>query len=239
MSAFAQAIAVNVSLSFTLTPSPTDILLPDNIIGTNKFAGTISIRCPTATYKLQVAPNAFQSSMMYTTSVSVSACDLLAIDMSFLTSFNNLTYLSFSTSTNVQYAISTLPNPLPSLGSLNFYNAKGLNEMVTLPPVLANGLNDIDMGLSALEDGTASLILDWVVKSSNMTLKTIYLDNNRLTRIPSEIPALKLLNFLEISYNQIVSVPSGALSFTAPVTRISLNGNNITTIQSNAFQGTK
>ena len=235
--AFAQAIAVNVPLRFTLTPSPTDIFLPDNIMGTNKFAETISIRCPTATYKLQVSPNAFRSSMMYTTSFFINACDLSAIDMSFLTSFNNLTYLSFITSTNVQYALETLSYSLPSLCSLNFYNTKGLNQTVKLPPVLANGLNDIDMGFSGLDDEAANRILDWVVKSSNATLTTIYLDKNHLTKIPSQIPEIKMLNFLDISSNQIVSVLSGALSFTAPVTRISLKDNNISTIQPYSFQG--
>ena len=66
------------------------------------------------------------------------------------------------------------------------------------------------------------------------------LENNQLTRIPSEIPLFPKLYELGLSVgNRITTVPSASLSFTAQVAYLFLNSIAINVIQPGAFQGEK
>ena len=205
-------------------------------MGTDKFAGRISIRCPNANFKLQVDANAFLTSTNRVTHVTITPCDLSELDLSFLSTFHSLTDLLLSSSVNVHQALKTLPHPLPSLSTLTLYASKGLNEMIDFP-TLSNGLTNVDIGGNSIDNPAASRILNWLIKSSADTLSTLYLDSNSLTDVPPQIPSLNKLVFLEMSFNQIKTIRTGELRFNSAVTNLHLRSNVIDTIQSGAFQG--
>ena len=198
--AFANAKPVNFSINLTLIPASSDIFIPNNIIGTDKYAGMITVSCPSPSYQLQIQPNSFFTSRNYTTKVTINYCDTSLLDLSFLFSFTKLTYLALGSNTNLQFSFKTLPYPLPSLTSMTFYDSRGLNETIDLPAVLAKGLTEIDMGRCSIQNAAASRILLWLSKSSNKTLTTLSLDINALLQVPSELTLFSAINYLRLIF---------------------------------------
>ena len=205
-------------------------------MGIDKFAGSISIRCPNSNFKLQVDTNAFLTSTNRVTQVTITPCDLSELDLSFLSTFHNLTNLILSSNLNVHQALKTLPHPLPSLNTLNLYASRGMNEIFDFP-ILENGLTTVDVGGTSIDSSAASRILNWLIKSSADTLSTLYLDSNSLTALPPQITSLNKLIYLELSYNQIKTVRTGELRFNSAITNLYLRANLIENIQAGAFQG--
>ena len=109
--------------------------------------------------------------------------------------------------------------------------------MTEFPTILANGITDLDMGGCGVDTIAANRFLDWLAKSSNSTLSKIYLDSNSLTNIPTQIALMTKLAFIDMSFNQITTIQSGDLSFTAPVTNLYLRANSINSVEFGAFQG--
>ena len=235
---FAQTdpVSVPIRLSITLSASETVAIVPANLLG-NKVASTITINCPLDTFELTINSNAFSSSSGNATSIVVNKCNLVDSKLAFFTSFTELVSLTLTGITNLQSILPTLPYPLPSLSSLNFFNSRGWNEIDSLPQVLINGLTALDMGSSLIEDVAMNKILDWIVKSSNSSLKTIYIDQNKLTKVPQQISAFTVLENLHLENNEIASISATAFSFTAPIVFLSLDNNLISEIPAGAFKG--
>ncbi len=145
--------------------------------------------------------------------------------------------LQFLSDANVQLPLKTLPSPLPSLVDLNFYGSRGLNDAVDFPPSLSQGLVQVNLGSCALDDNGATKMLDWLVSTSSKTLTTLLMKTNSVTNVPTQIPSMTALNYLELSSNRLTIIRTGELRFTSPVAVVTLTANKIATIQPGAFQG--
>ena len=234
---FTKNSAYSTPLNIDLRPAPTDDTIPFDVISTDKYAGVLMIRCPSAGYQLKIDPLAFRYSRPYTTRLTITSCDLRFLNFAFLDQFANLTNLAIQSSSNVNFSLPTLTVALPSLTSLSLYSCQGLNDWTEFPRPLVAGLTTFDAGSSRLTDSIALRILNWVVASSNSTLTTLYMDTNELVQVPSRISSFRVLTYVDLSYNAIQVLRTGALSFTAPVDRLLLNGNDISYVQPDAFQG--
>jgi len=91
-----------------------------------------------------------------------------------------------------------------------------------------------------LTDSRASAILRAFISIPAMTkrMEELNFAHNRLSKVPVEIRRFRQPRIINLSHNKIRSVPSGAFKlFSNYSTRISLDGNRITTIQPRAFRG--
>jgi len=231
----------NTLLNVDIRPvEPSGIIsIPDDIFGNGKYIESLLIRCPSKSYKLQVSKNVIAPSNVYTTSITISTCDFSTLDLSFLTGFVYLNTIKLLSGTNIQVPFKTLPYPLPRLASFNFYGSQGLNAMVDSPPVLVNGLVEVDFGACGFTNVGATKVLDWLVASSSRTLNILLLKFNSFSNVPSQIPKFTGLKQLELSNNQITQIRTGELNFTSPLTKLFITANKIANIQCNSFQGIK
>lgn len=117
----------------------------------------------------------------------------------------------------------------------------GLGEIANFP-TLINGLKYIaflpidDYETSA--DETIDRLLKWVLISSSNTLQYITIEYFReMTKIPQQIPSFKALKYLQLQHNGISVIRSGSLHFSVPVTFLSLQDNQIESIEPGAFKG--
>jgi Leucine-rich repeat (LRR) protein len=89
-----------------------------------------------------------------------------------------------------------------------------------------------------LNDSTAGAILNSYLSTRHATpLKYLDLQKNGLTRVPSQ---LKLFPHLETVYlydNAIRTIRYGDFNFTATLNHLSLDSNQLTTIEPGSFQG--
>lgn len=225
-------------LQVDLRPIATDVAgIPANVLA-YKRAKFLAIRCPTSDYQLKIDYDGFRNSEVDMFQVTIQYCDFSLLNLAFLEGFNSLTSLVLTSNINVHRAFATL-RPLPSLQTLNLYNSKGLNEANwNYPSPLVKGLTDLDCGANGLENAAATRLLNWLSLSpSTNTLKLVYLDSNSLTQVPSGIGNFLNLSAIDLAYNQISRIPKGSLSFTSPVQRLNLNGNQINTIAADSFNG--
>jgi len=66
----------------------------------------------------------------------------------------------------------------------------------------------------------------------------LILYSNQLTRVPTQIPLMRWLTFVNLSDNKIQTVESASFDFASnKMNLIDLSSNQITSIQSNAFLG--
>lgn len=187
-------------------------------------------------------PNALGASSFFDlTRVQLQYCDLSQTDLAFINGFPNVNYMGATSCVGLNGAMATLGvkgGPLPSLVSLSFYNSVGLNNLMNWPPVLINGLTDVDVGANGLDDSGVFRFLDWLVRSpSNYTMNTLYLDSNQLIKVPAAISSFVGLSALDMSYNKIEELKTGDLWLTAPVVRLYVSGNQISTIAPRSVQG--
>ena len=91
-----------------------------------------------------------------------------------------------------------------------------------------------------LDDARASQILDTMLSWPRASpLRLLDMFNNRLTRVPSQLPKFPMLNNIDLSYNQIASIKSNTFNFSSTLSSLNLNFNPISSIQKGAFQGMK
>ena len=92
---------------------------------------------------------------------------------------------------------------------------------------------------SNVDDDTASQILNKLISWPRVSpLRLLDFSFNRLTRVPTQLPQFSMLNNIDLSNNQIISIESNAFNFSSStLTSLSLSSNPITTIEEGAFQG--
>lgn len=202
-----------------------------------KFTDFLELQCSSNTSKFEVSKNAFRSSQNYTTELFITNCNLQLIDFAFLTSFNNLNFILFDKSVGLQQSLQSLPNPLPKLTHVRCTDTN-LNGIVDFP-VLSSELLFLVLPNAQLDDDDCSRILDWIATASNATLVNLYLSNNNLTKIPSQISKFSAIENIWMSNNRITTLPTNAITIAYIIRyfNIFLDGNEIHTIEPNAFNG--
>ena len=90
-----------------------------------------------------------------------------------------------------------------------------------------------------LSDRTVSQYLNaFLFKQPNITaLKRLQLGNNKLTRVPDEIKMFIELEYVDLRYNSIHTIHSGAFHFTSILKWLYLQYNQLSSIDPGAFQG--
>ena len=159
--------------------------------------------------------------------------DITFLNFSFLSGFHQLNTLHITNSTH--FHLHGLP-PLPNLVALSCTNITGLNEWNDFP-ILINGIEQLEIDDSNLNDESADRILHWIVSgSSSKTLGWIDLRRNSLTRIPRPIKDFKRLVSIFLGYQQYPGF--GFLQVSSlPAVHLSVSGCHITVIQPGIFQG--
>ena len=89
-----------------------------------------------------------------------------------------------------------------------------------------------------LNDSTASAILEAYLSTRHVTpLKYLDLQKNGLTHVPSQLKSFPRLDTVYMYDNAIRTIRYGDFNFTATLNHLSLDSNQLTTIEPGAFQG--
>jgi hypothetical protein len=104
-------------------------------------------------------------------------------------------------------------------------DSNGLGQLNQFPSQSLPNLQAIKFNGDQINDQKASLILSAIASSPSVgILEAVMIENNRLTRIPSEMRLFPKFYELGLSVgNRITTVPSASLSFTAKVAYLFLN----------------
>jgi len=221
--------------------------IPEDVFGSKRILH-ILIEYPdvvvNSSLSLQVDADAFQSTKSHTNQFTINIIDCTLLDLGFLSGFDKLIYLDLANIDNIQHCLQSLP-PLPKLTTLYFKYFTGMNQLNTFP-TLTNGLKDFRFFGDVYKiretqnDETVNRIMEWLLLSSANTLETMAMvEMNQVTQVPHKIASFKALRKLWLrDNNNISSIKSGAFSFTAPVSFLSITDNGITEIEPSAFRGT-
>lgn len=89
-----------------------------------------------------------------------------------------------------------------------------------------------------MQDAKISQILQAYLATANVSpLSFLQLQYNQLSRVPAEIHLFPALNYVNLEYNNIENVQTGAFNFTALLYQLHLSSNPLLAIQTDAFQG--
>jgi len=223
-----------------------ETFIPEDVFGTKRILDIWIEFSPVfvdRSLSLQVDTDAFRSTKSYTEKLTITYIDCTLLDLSFLSGFDKLTHLNLWNINNIQICLPRLP-PLPKLNRLEFKYATGMNHLLNIYPTLTNGLKvfwfygwrpDND---KTYNDETIDHIMDWLLLSSANTLEEmLIIDMNQMTRVPHKVASFKALKKLLLYDNNISTIKSGELSFSVPVSLMSIYGNGIEEIEPGAFQG--
>lgn len=190
-----------------------------------------------STIQLRVDPRAFTSTKDFTRYLKIDNCDLEQLDIGFLTGFNYFEAVTFASDSGFHQSFSTLPK-LPKLSQLKFEASRGLYELTDFP-VLAKGLEVFRVTESpGFDDASASRILDWLLVSSQNTLKELeFRRQNELKMIPSQLGSFPHLYRLLIEGAKLPLLRKDFFKFSAPVLRLSLTNSDVQLVEPGTFQG--
>ena len=228
------------TLQLTVPPPSSDniVTIPADLLN-GKRAGNIVLTCPVSSWILSIDADAFRSSSDFTFFFFTAGCDLNQLDFaSFLNNFNSLTTIFISQSANVQ-GIQNLP-ALPSLNQLAVTFTNGLEKIADFSRLGKVALKRLLLNGNQLGDLTVDKILNSLASSpsSAMTLQTLWLTGNLLTRIPSSLlSSFTQLIELDLSNNTFSILASGSFIFRTPVDYLYLESDSINSIEPGAFQG--
>ena len=88
-----------------------------------------------------------------------------------------------------------------------------------------------------LDDNNMDIFLSWTVLTSAGSLSYLNIEENALSRIPSQIVSFRSLKQLVLSGNKIPIIKKGSLAFTYPISFLILSNCSIETIEHGAFKG--
>ena len=228
-------------LNLELLADPIDIIIPMDLLS-NHRARSITISCPSTRYSLKIDPQAFRSSKLLTESFDLMKCDTSLLDFNFLSGFDRLGSLMFSSMSNFDRANWMSLPPLRNLENFYIDSSTALNEWKTLPQ-LTKGLNQLYLKSNEIQDEAMDRILNWTVQYSAETLQELGIDGNNITQFPLQlrVPSFPKLHDLSI-YGQrtrIALIPSNSFHDISRIASYLLHAENsgIETIQEGAFQG--
>jgi hypothetical protein len=221
------------------TQSGDVINIPANLLN-EKTADRISVNCSTNTgpLRLEIHPEAFNSSIRHIGHFEVSGCDLSRLNFNFLANTTRLISLSIIRSAHFQ----GFP-PLPffsRLKSLRIYECQDFqhwNEIsVRFPQLESLFLDGTLLGDHSINQLVSSIAFS---PTGNDTLQQLSLWENQLTRIPEHISSFKKLSYVNLFGNSILTVPRGSFVFHTGirVTFLILSKNALKSIEPGAFQG--
>ena len=185
---------------------------------------------------LKVNEDAFRSSRNITQEIIIISFDLHWLNFSFLTDFNKLNTLYIKDCDN--FHLHNLPF-LPALETINIIDCKNLSDWKNFP-ILINGLKRLELSGDWLSDGVIDGILEWIIKSSNETLRKLELENNCLTRIPPTLKSFsRLVRILLDHQTEPGFGHLGAFTFNnaSAIIELGLMGTHIKSIAPGFFQG--
>ncbi|XP_046651759.1 oplophorus-luciferin 2-monooxygenase non-catalytic subunit-like [Daphnia pulicaria] len=253
--------SVQAAFRRTSAPQVKEFILTIPIFETNKTipadllsgkaAQEITLNCPSTETQLTVDPAAFNSSEDYTNFIKFSTCDLSQLDYKFLTNFNVLKEIYYSSSINVS-RWPNLPN-LPSLRKLSINSSPDFKDFKSLPISQLPALSEYSIRLcpnfKLLPNTTATKTLiiescphfnEWdnVARQNRLTsLSLISLDSqtieNALDKISSS-PVVDILEELILTFNGLTQVPSQIQLF-SQLQNVTLSDNNISTAENGSL----
>ena len=219
------------------------ISLPPDFLGNTRVTSYIYIQntysypmnCP----NLVIDPLAFRSSQNSLTGFYLSFLDFgLQKDFSFLNGFEKLEELSIYSLHNLT-AFQYLP-PLPSLQTLSVRSCPSELNQIPFPDLSPEKLKYLELDSSEISDEKADEIVAKLAASTSAdSLEALYLYGNSLTRIPSQVgSAFPKLKTVFLNHNNISHIPSFSLTFVSRyLEELSLSENGIKTIEIGAFRG--
>ena len=188
---------------------------------------------------LIIDPLAFRSSQNSLTEFYLSFLDFgLQKDFSFLNGFEKLEELSIYSLHNLT-AFQYLP-PLPSLQTLSVRSCPSELNQIPFPDLSPEKLKYLELDSSEISDEKADEIVAKLAASTSAdSLEALYLYGNSLTRIPSQVgSAFPKLKTVFLNHNNISHIPSFSLTFVSRyLEELSLSENGIKTIEIGAFRG--
>lgn len=105
-------------------------------------------------------------------------------------------------------------------------------------PIYENNYAQLDCLSTGLGDLRTNNILDLFLGSIDANdLKSLNLPRNKLSKIPAKMSMFPRLENVDLKFNNINSIPTGAFNFTATLRHLDLQHNNIEQIEPAAFQG--
>lgn len=212
------------------------VTIPADLLGGSR-AKLIGVYCPSKVeprVSLQMDDNAFRLSRDYADTFLTFYCDFSEQpNLQFLAGFNTVKLIEIGLATNLQ-AIGSLPT-LPALTTLHVMDSTGLVEFPNLSPAV---LQTLFLNGNQLGDIMVATLLDSIILTSTIRLFTLRLNSNQLTRVPTQqINSLPELGNLYLDDNSFPVLEAGSLTFSFPVTTLSLSSASITTIEPGTFQG--
>ena len=225
---------------FFISQRDANKIIPPNVLN-DHVASNIMVYCPTTIghqqHLLTVDPKAFQSTNNVTSAIAFNGCDLGKMNFDFLAGFDHLNLIYVDAASNVGLASWTSMPLLPSLTELNIRNSVGLDLWKSFPR-LERGLERLILESDQIQDGPMEVILNWALRYSSISLLSLRLDKNDLTRIPIQISSFENLQelFIYSQSSEISSISMGTFNFSTPITSLFAESNGITKIAAEAFQ---
>ena len=223
------------NLRITIASADANSVIPAALINNHRVSYNLAITCPTnGLLKLDTA--AFLS--VNPTVFTASNCDLRQLSFEFMNGFNNLAAIQLLTDLNINSASwSTLPL-LQDLVYLKINYGTGMNQWTNFPRLA--GLAWLDLSYNDIQDGPMSNILNWILGSSADTMQFIEIAYNSLTSIPSQIASFPNWEDLIINNQNPASmrtITARSIRTNADIGFVNIKSNGITTIQCGAFEG--
>ena len=203
----------------------------------NKRARVIEIAtCPPAS-TLQISPNAFRNSKIYTQEFSITDCDIDQLNWAFLQNFSQIINVRLTTVSGI-HSFSSLP-PLRNAAQLTFDSCSGFdNPLPSFPAASLPALKRLDfVGNADLSNPVADSIV-LALASNGVQLQSLTIRQSSLiTLVPVNIGGILSLTSIDLSNNKIKFIDSNSLSFLndRSVQLIDLSSNTVDIISANAF----
>lgn len=228
-------------------PSENDFFeeeIPEDIFS-DKLVETMTFTCNSTNLHLRIDPNAFRSTRNHTDTLWFENCNLHRVNSKFMEGFDNLRYLTYYNSSNVQPAVVSLPN-LPNLKQL--YIARCANDFdsnleYNASSILSPMLKELLLPFTNWPDD----VIDWILGFFSQNLPNIEfmdLEGNAMRRIPPDVARINAYWQFFCWYNTVpMKIDTGSFYFEYPLaiqsnTRdLLLAMSNVVDIQPGAFQG--
>ena len=235
-----QATYVNsllITLAVNDTNNDNEAIIPPNFTNGKPISGPLTINCNQQKELLMIDPFAIPSSAYYTTSLTISSCNLSRLDFAFLNDFKALATLSIQSSSSFNYFLG-----LPSLAGLRTVKINGnklleqLNTTLPLPKDLTN-VNSLDLSSNTLSTKSAGQILNMFrsAGAGSSVTGTLSLNSNQMFAIPQEIYSFEYLTGIDLSNNLITTTTRELFSSSVALKAVNLNNNKIALIKPDTF----